>query len=87
MNNSYLTKTESNRIKGLIVCAGYNIATLAEKMQMTRPTLSAKINGKVDFTKSEMESLANAISMKPEEIFLIVSCAQRNRRNTKEVMG
>jgi uncharacterized protein YwlG (UPF0340 family) len=65
----YLTEKESRKIKSLIVNAGLDIGAVAIKMNMSRPTLSARINGKTDFTRSEMELFANIVNEKPENIF------------------
>ena len=65
----YLTEKESRKLKALIVGAGLDIGTVALKMNMSRPTLSARINGKTDFTRSEMESFASILNEKPENIF------------------
>ena len=51
---SYLTEMEARKLKASIVEAGLDIGELAQKMQMSRSTLSARINGKTDFTRREM---------------------------------
>jgi len=65
----YLTEKESRKLRALIVGAGLDIGSIALKMNMSRPTLSARINGKTDFTRSEMEAFANILNEKPEDIF------------------
>jgi len=65
----YLTEQESRKLKALIVNAGLDIGTVAIKMNMSRPTLSTRINGKTDFTRSEMELFASIFNVKPESIF------------------
>lgn len=68
---SYLTEEEVRRLKSLIVNVGLNIGVVAIKMNMSRSTLSAKINGKADFTRSEMERFAEVIGSPPNEIFFV----------------
>lgn len=68
---SYLTEEEVRRLKSLIVNVGLNIGAVAIKMNMSRSTLSAKINGKADFTRSEMERFAEVIGSPPNEIFFV----------------
>lgn len=65
----YLTEAESRKLKALIVNAGLDIGTIAVKMNMSRPTLSTRINGRTDFTRSEMELFAKILNEKPENIF------------------
>jgi len=65
----YLTEKESRKLKALIVNAGFDIGMVAIKMNMSRPTLSTRINGKTDFTRSEMELFASIFNEKPENIF------------------
>ncbi len=66
---SYLTEMEARKLKASIVEAGLDIGELAQKMQMSRSTLSARINGKTDFTRSEMENFASIVGKSPSEIF------------------
>lgn len=67
----YLTENETNSIKSLIVKKGLDIGLVAKKMNMSRATLSSRVNGKTDFTRSEMEQFAKIISAKPEMIFFM----------------
>ncbi len=69
MNKPYMTGTEVCRLKGEIVGAGYNIKTVAEKLGMTRMTLSNKVNGRTDFTRHEMKALAQLLGVEPGELF------------------
>lgn len=66
---NYLTEEQSRRLKAKIVNAGLDIGTVADKMNMSRPTLSNRINGKSDFTRSEMEEFASILNEKPQDIF------------------
>ncbi len=74
MPKSYLTEADTRRIRGAIVGAGYSIATAADAIGMSRATLSAKVNGRSDFSRSEMESLARLLGVSPYKIFLPASC-------------
>lgn len=74
MNKPYMSSTEVCRLKGAIVGAGYSIKTVAEKLDMTRMTLSNKVNGRTDFTRREMEALARILGVTPSELFFPKSC-------------
>ncbi len=69
MKNACMTAYESNRVKSYIVGAGYNITTLAAAIGMSRESLSARISGKVDFGRSEMNAIARVLKVLPQEIF------------------
>ncbi len=69
MGKPYMSDAEVCRLKGAIVGAGYNIKTAAEKLDMTRMTLSNKVNGRTDFTRCEMEALAQLLDVEPSELF------------------
>ena len=43
MNNIYMTVSETNHLKAMIVGAGYNITSLASAIGMGREILSARI--------------------------------------------
>lgn len=42
---------------------------IAKEMNISRPTLSARINGKRDFSREEMEKFAMIVGEKPQNIF------------------
>lgn len=69
MKNLYMTKEDSNRVKGYIVSAGYNITSLAAAIKMSRESLSMRISGKVDFGRREMNDIARILNIPPETIF------------------
>lgn len=75
MNRHYLSEADTRRIKAAIVGAGYTLSTMAQTLNMSRATLSAKVNGRSDFSRSEMEAIARLIKMPPGQIFLPGSCA------------
>ncbi len=66
---TYLLEEDSRRIKAAIVSKGLNIKMLAEKAGSTRATLSNKINGKTEFTRSEMEAIAKILNTSPQTLF------------------
>lgn len=69
MNNYYLSTDETNHIKSVIVGAGYNITKLANAIGMGREILSARINGKTDFSRTEMNQIAKVLKKPPQDIF------------------
>lgn len=69
MNKPYLTTSETRYIKSVIVGAGYNISSLASAIGMGREILSARINGKTDFSRHEMTDIAKVLNKKPQDIF------------------
>lgn len=71
MKTLYMNEEDIRRFNSYLVAAGYNIGTLAEKIGMSRATLSSRINGKTDFARSEMEKIAEILGRKPEEIFFV----------------
>ena len=68
-SNKYLSKEQTCQLKGLIISAGLDISKMADRMKMSRQTLSSRINGKIDFSKSEMEAFASILETKPDNIF------------------
>ena len=70
MNKTYLSTSETRYIKSVIVGAGYNITSLANAVGMGREILSARINGKTDFSRHEMNDIAKVLNKKPQDIFL-----------------
>lgn len=68
-NTAYLNEVKIRKLKANIVAAGLDIGKVAQKMQISRSTLSARINGKTDFTKSEMEHFAEILGQSPQDIF------------------
>lgn len=69
MKGEYMRAEDTRRFNGFMVAAGYNIGRLAKEIGMSRATLSSRINGKSDFTRSEMEEIAAILGRSPEEIF------------------
>ena len=57
----------SLKLKGAIVAAGYTQQTLAEKVSMSRNSLSSKINGSVGFTTDEVERICDVLGISNSE--------------------
>lgn len=74
MQGPYLSEADTRRIKAAIIGAGHTISTVAYELHMSRATLSAKVNGRSDFSRSEMEAIAHLLKMPPGQIFLPGSC-------------
>lgn len=70
MTKPYLSPADTRRIKATMVAAGHSISSAAQALGVSRATLSAKVNGKSDFSRSEMEAFARLLGMPPGEIFL-----------------
>lgn len=69
MKETYMTTHEANRLKSYIVGAGYNITTLARAIGISRESLSARVSGKVDFGRTEMNDIARVLNVPAQEIF------------------
>lgn len=65
-----MIEDDKKRFKACMVAAGYNITSLAKEINMTRESLSARINGKVDFGRNEMVDIAKKLNVAPSELFL-----------------
>ncbi len=70
MNKTYLSTSETRHIKSVIVGAEYNITSLANAVGMGREILFARINGKTDFSRHELNDIAKVLNKKPQDIFL-----------------
>ena len=66
---TFLPKELSCQLRGLIIASGLDLTSMANKMNMSRQTLAHRLNGKIDFTKTEMETFASILKVKPDEIF------------------
>ena len=53
----------ANLLRGKIVANGYTQATFAQKMDMSKNTLSAKISGKSDFTIGQVETMCQLLGV------------------------
>ena len=71
----YMSEKDTCRLKSYMAAAGYNITTLANRINMGRECLSLRINGKIDFGRSEMMAIAKVLGESPEKIFFDVGVA------------
>lgn len=53
----FLNEKETNFLKSLIMKNGMGIESVAKRMNMSRATLSSRINGKTDFSRKEWKHL------------------------------
>ena len=65
----YISNERTNKLKALLVSSGICMENAAEQMQMSRATLSSRINGQTDFTRREMETFAKIVNGNPNLIF------------------
>ncbi len=65
----YLSDSQKRKIMSCVVHKGFNITTLARAIGMTRESLSSRMNGKIDFSRTEMEAIAVCLNETPENIF------------------
>lgn len=54
---------QANLLKGKIIAAGYTQNTLAKELNMSKNTLSAKINGRVAFNCDEVVQLCSLLAI------------------------
>ncbi len=69
MSFKYVTVEQSRQLKAKIMNAGLDIGIVAREMGISRATLSSRVNGKTDFSRSEMEHFAEILKEKPQNIF------------------
>ena len=64
----------TNALKGAIVAAGHSQRSLAKLLDICENTLGSKVNGKIDFTASEIVQICEKLNIhdaqKKIEIFL-----------------
>lgn len=60
-----------NKLKGKIIEKGLNLGKLCFIMNISRPTLTDKANGKRDFTRKEISDLISILELTEEETFEI----------------
>lgn len=65
----YLDEKMSNKLRGLMTESGKTMETVAQEMDITRATLSSRINGHRDFSRIEMERFAQSVGRRPQDIF------------------
>jgi hypothetical protein len=70
MGEKYMSEEEVRHFKILMFKRGYkSIVKLAGAMGMTRNALSRKINGKSDWSRTEMEMVGKLFDKDPANIF------------------
>jgi DNA-binding XRE family transcriptional regulator len=69
MKETYMSETDKRRFKACMVAAGYNVTSLANEVGMVRQSLAARINGKIDFNRTEMMKIGKVLNQDPEMIF------------------
>lgn len=74
----YVNEDMSRKLRALIVSTGKTMDEIAKEMNISRPTLSSRINGRRDFSREEMEKFANIVGEKPQNIFLHSCFLKRN---------
>jgi transcriptional regulator with XRE-family HTH domain len=55
--------TDTKQLKSVMVAKGITLKELAEKIGISRTSLSYKINNKVEFTSSEVAKIQKALNM------------------------
>ncbi|MDR1805521.1 MAG: helix-turn-helix domain-containing protein [Clostridium sp.] len=65
----YLTEQQSRNLKALLVQSGLTLSGAAEKMGILRQSLSNRLKGKIDFSRTEMEAFAEIVGESPAKIF------------------
>ncbi|WZL82649.1 helix-turn-helix transcriptional regulator [Vallitaleaceae bacterium 9-2] len=72
---------DSNKLKGRMKEKGHTQATLSKKMGITEQSLNAKLNGKRDFTLSELIRLIDILNIEnPNEYFFEKSVPYKQRK-------
>lgn len=61
----------TNLLKSIMVLNGDNIKTLAQKLQMSRQTLSLKIDGINDFKLSEVKKICKIYELTENEMLKV----------------
>ena len=59
-----------NKLKGKIVECGLNQGKVANAIGLSHTSFSLKINGKRDFTLTELQTMAKFLRMTPDEVYL-----------------
>ncbi len=69
----YMNDEDMRRFKMYMAAAGCTITSLAKRVDMGREVLSTRVNGKTDFSRSEMIKIASVLGERPEKIFFGMS--------------
>ncbi|MGN0535703.1 MAG: helix-turn-helix domain-containing protein [Eubacterium sp.] len=74
---------DSNRLKGLIVNAGFSQRSFASHIGMNKDTFNLKINNKSDFKTGEIEKICDALHIvKSSDKVDIFLCKPSQKCNT-----
>lgn len=76
MNNDLLKEVIKDR--------GIKITSLADKIGITRQSLSQKLNGEREFTQGEILAIKNNLRLSDEEFMLIFFNSNVEESSTKE---
>ena len=70
MEKKLMSESEIRKFKALMIRSGFvSVVKLAEAMGLRREKLSRKINGRDDWSKSEMEIVGKLFNEDPKDIF------------------
>lgn len=72
----------SNLLKGKIIEKGLTLAQFSELSKIKRTALYRKLSGKVEFTRAEIEKIADVLHLSPlliKDIFLRSKFPKRNK--------
>ena len=58
----------ANLLRGKIVAAGFTQGEFAERLMMSKNTLSAKINGRSDFSLFEVRMICKVLGITADEV-------------------
>lgn len=64
-----MSDNEIAKVNYYIKKHGYTITELAKELKWSRSKLSSKINGKTDFSRTEMEAVSRLLKESPKVIF------------------
>ena len=57
-----------NKFLGKVMTLGLTTSDVAQSLGVTISTLSRKINGKSEFTRSEIQAIRNLLKLSPNEV-------------------
>lgn len=60
--------TNTLKLKGRIIEEGFNLTTFADAIDMTPPSLRAKINGRSEFKASEIKKVCDILAIPMADI-------------------
>lgn len=69
MSASYLTPADTRRIKAAIIISGFSCKSLGQKIGVTNRTMSNKLQGHTDFTRSEMLAISRVLGVPILDLF------------------